>query len=93
MASSAGPERALDLNYATYWGTLNVAGPWWWQYTFPAGQEADVVGFSITPYSTGGAQPRDFTLQYSDNGTTWTTLITVTGNARLSGLSSGAIRG
>ena len=78
-------DKVLDEIQTTYWSTGPVTGPWWWRYTFPEGQERDVVGFCFLPYSSASATPKDFALQYSDDGTTWTTLINIVGNTRTTG--------
>lgn len=80
-----GPDKCVDGQVATYWTTVTNSLPAWWQYTFPVGQEADVVGFSLMPGTWAAQTPKDFVLQYSDDGANWTTLLTVAGNAVLSG--------
>jgi hypothetical protein len=54
--------------------------PEWIQYDLGAGNDKDIVEFAWAARSTYEAEqtPRDFQLQYSDNGTSWTTLYTRT---------------
>jgi hypothetical protein len=50
----------------------------WLQYDFGAGNDKDIVEFHIAARTSFTTQnPKDFRLQYSDNGTDWTTSITV----------------
>lgn len=79
-------DKCVDGKVNTYWQTPSNALPAWWQYTFPIGQEADIVGFSLSGVSSSAnPTPKDFKLQYSDDGTVWTDLITVTGNTIIQG--------
>jgi hypothetical protein len=78
---------AFDNNdpTATTWtsalGGADV-GAWWLQYDAGAGNTIDVAQVAITaPYTAGteAAAPRDFSIRYSDNGTSWSTAASVTG--------------
>src|SRR4051794_22558519 len=69
------PANAFDSNQATYW-LSNGAYPQWLQYQFAS--PVDVVSFSLTSPATGSFNdyktPIDFSLRYSDDGSTWTTV-------------------
>lgn len=61
-----------------------VAPPQWLKYDFGSGNDKDIVEFKVATRSGAvgvdrGQWPRDFALQYSDNNSTWTTLIEVGG--------------
>lgn len=57
--------------------------PQWLQYDFGAGNDVDIVEFGITSRSNASdaatQTPQDFLLQYSDNGSDFTTLFAVAG--------------
>jgi hypothetical protein len=68
---------AFDGNTSTFW--LSNAEPSWLQYQFAS--PVDIVSFTLTNPPSGNEDncPQNFQLQYSDNGTTWTTLYTYKG--------------
>lgn len=78
-ASTAYPgqpaSNAFDGNASTFWLT-NGGAPHWIQYQFPSA--VDIASFTLTNPSGGNDPhcPMDFQLQFSDNGSTWTTLYT-----------------
>lgn len=82
-SSSSGPPNAqapnaFDGNNSTVWGSF-TAPPQWVAYQF--GSAVDVASFSIT-CGTGSQinnTPINFELQYSDNGSSWTTLYSYLG--------------
>ncbi|MGZ8317468.1 MAG: discoidin domain-containing protein [Telluria sp.] len=57
--------------------------PHWVAYDFGAGNAKEIMRFKMTSGIAGGGsaaqQPKDFELQYSDDGSTWTTGWAVTG--------------
>jgi hypothetical protein len=54
--------------------------PEWLQYDFGSGNDKDISQIKMVMRNgNGGQAPKDFQLQYSDNGSSWTTLFTVTG--------------
>jgi hypothetical protein len=65
--------QAIDGNASTFWnGQQN--GPWWWAYDFGSGNAFDIRNFSLTSRADiGDTSPYDFFLQYSDDGSHWTT--------------------
>ncbi len=72
------PELAIDNNTGNAWVSTQAAGPWWWKLDFgPLLRE--VVEINITPRGGGlyNQTPAVFDLQYSDNGSDWTTLFSV----------------
>ena len=71
---------AFDNNSATRWTSTDTAFPHWIRYQFASA--VSVAQLSLqAPHITGEApnSPRDFTLQWSDDGSAWTTVLTVTG--------------
>ncbi len=88
------PASAFDDNPATYWDTGNSFSgnlPNFVAYNFGAGNTPTVVEFTIRASTLGPSDdpPKDFTLDYSDNGSTWTTAATFTNEI---GWSSGEQR-
>jgi hypothetical protein len=68
---------AFDDNSSTRWRSKN--GPWWIQYKLP---NAGVVGmYTLTSSETASEDPKDWTLQGSNNGTSWTDLDTRKGQS------------
>jgi hypothetical protein len=68
----------LSGGAGTVWAT-NSSASGWLQVDYGAGNEKDIRAFTIWSRVGFASQaPKDFTLQYSDNGSSWTTLITVT---------------
>ncbi|MBF0460589.1 MAG: DUF2460 domain-containing protein [Magnetococcales bacterium] len=63
----------FDDDYTTnYWGNGSPAQTSWIVYDFGAGHAVKVAQFGIWPYGTTNT-PKAFTLDYSDDGSTWTT--------------------
>lgn len=80
--ASMPPAEAFDANYfdvtgttGSTWGTLScVANETnWIQYDFGAGNDKGIVGIKmsarVSPFQT--QTPKDFVVQYSDDGVTW----------------------
>lgn len=71
---------AFDNDPVTTWAS-NWGSAWWIQYQFPSA--VSVAELSIQSengaQTTGNGTPKDFTLQYSSDGSSWTTALTVTG--------------
>ncbi len=66
--------KSVDDNTSTFWGSYPANPPGWWAYDFGAGNDQDIVQLYITPrasYPQDG--PAAFDLQFSDNGSDWTT--------------------
>jgi hypothetical protein len=87
--------RASDNSNTSGW-LANVAGgglPGWWKYDFGhAGHTgpstADVKQILIRgSFNAPTGSPKDFQLQWSDNNSTWTTVLTVTGQTGWTGAS------
>lgn len=82
--------RAFDDDNATQWiSNSGEAGPQWIAYDF--GDEVDVKEIYLRPGSNGtlaARGPRDFDVQYSSDGGSWTTLDTITGEAAWSASES-----
>lgn len=87
--------RATDLsNTSGFLADLPATPfPQWWKYDFGHASHvgsptADVRQVLIRgSYNVPGASPEDFQLQWSDNNTTWTTVMTVTGQTGWTGAS------
>ena len=79
--SSEGPQKALDGNPATKWlaqVTPSAQNPAWLQYDLS--QAASLSSYSITAANdASNRDPRDFEVQGSVDGTTWTTIDSRTG--------------
>lgn len=70
-------EKAFDSNPSTKWLITTNAG--WIQYKFATGVTQTVTSYSITSANDVPARdPKNWTLQGSNNGTSWTTLDTRT---------------
>lgn len=87
--------RATDNSNTSGW-LGNVAGgglPGWWRYDFgnaghTGSPTADVKQIEIRgSYNAPTASPKDFQLQWSDNNSTWNTVLTVTGQTGWTGAS------
>lgn len=87
------PFRAFDQNVSTFWtgGVFNAGtgvGSGLLQYDFGSGVTKAITYYSINGYRTGGGVPsrvpKDWKLEASNNGTTWTTLDTKTNQNWLS---------
>ncbi|KAI7258987.1 hypothetical protein KC345_g10418 [Hortaea werneckii] len=70
-------EKAFDANPSTKW--LITVSTGWIQYKFAAGVTQTATSYSITSANdVPGRDPKNWTLQGSNNGTSWTTLDTRT---------------
>ena len=78
LNSSVGPDKAIDGATGTFWRTATGGAPYWWQLDFGAGAEVDIDGFFLYQ-SLSDVDPKDYILQYSDNASDWTDVITVVG--------------
>lgn len=87
--------RAADTSNTSGW-LADLAGqplPNWWRYDFGhalhvGAPTADVRQVLIRgSHNVPGASPEDFQLQWSDDNTTWTTVMTVTGQTGWTGAS------
>jgi hypothetical protein len=60
--------------------------PEWLQYDLGSGNDKDIVEFAwaVRPGNETSQAPKDLQLQYSDNGSSWTTLYTRTGETSYS---------
>lgn len=67
--------KAVDKDTGTYYWSYG-SGPWWFAYQF-ASTPSVVTSYTVT--STTAEGPKDFTLQGSNDGSSWTTLDTQTG--------------
>jgi glucose/arabinose dehydrogenase len=79
-SAATGPERAVDGNVATGW--CSTGSDRWLRMDL--GGAAVLSGFVVRHAGAGGAaaelNTRDFTIQVSVDGTTWSTPVTVAGN-------------
>lgn len=65
--------QAFDNNSSTYWAAS--AGSGWLKYDFGVGQSKNIVEIAITSRAGGTwhiQAPRDFSLEWSDDNSTWT---------------------
>lgn len=87
--------RATDLSNTSGWLAADdpIPNPEWWKYDFgnaghTGSPTADVKQILIRgSYNVPTASPKDFQLQWSDDNSTWTTVLTVTGQTGWSGAS------
>lgn len=89
--------RAVDESLTSGWlGGMPAGGignTGWWQYDFgnashTGSPTADVKQVLIRgSYNAPTASPKDFQVQWSDNGAAWTTALTVTGQTGWTGAS------
>jgi hypothetical protein len=82
---------AFDNNNSTAWNSAGFAGvPVWIAYDFGSGNDKDIVEFTLRVRSDyAGNAPKDFSLQYSDDGVTWYSKISP---ASQTGWSTGEVR-
>lgn len=85
-------ELAVDNNATTGWLSNGAGVGDWWRYDFghpSAGSTtADIQQISIAgSWNVPSASPKDFTLQWSDDNSAWTTVMTVTGQTGWTGAS------
>jgi hypothetical protein len=73
--------KAYDTSHGTCWAMQTGSNvPEWNAYDFGAGNDKDIVEVAITGLNFAGYQtPRGFDIQHSDDGTNWTTALSVTG--------------
>lgn len=75
-SSTYTPDKAFNGSTGSYWSSANVtANSWdqaktWVGYDFGSGNDKDIVAFAV--YFNNNA-PISVRLEYSDDGTTWTT--------------------
>lgn len=88
VAGGGAPSAAFDGNTGTSWcstGTATATSPIYLQMAFPS--PVDVDHFSLSFENTQPANcPTDFTLDYSDDGSAWTTQFYYRGGMRVTGL-------
>lgn len=78
-AVGSAASNAFDGSTATAWMTsLAPSLPTWLRYSFAA--PVDIVEVALKPHASYLTNtPKDFDLEWSDDGTTWTTLFSVSG--------------
>jgi hypothetical protein len=74
--------KAADNSATTYWATANGSNTGWWKYDYGAGNDKDIV--EITVYTSTDAffnpyAPTVFTLEYSDDNSSWTAAASIAG--------------
>lgn len=73
------PANAVDGNLSSIW-RANAAPVQWWQYQFPVAVDIVEIAISTGTGPTGYQEaPTNFDLQWSDDGTSWTTAASFTG--------------
>lgn len=74
------PDSAFDNNPATMWSTMAGGPPDWIGYILPTEKEIRAITLQSSDTPTRSLRaPKDFALQWSDDGAAWTTVMTVTG--------------
>lgn len=75
---TAPPSRAVDDDSVTRWSTPNGTLTGWWQFEFNS--PVDVIEYTIQAHPISPARsPRDFTLEFSDDGVNFTVANTKVG--------------
>lgn len=64
---------------ASFWHTASQSAPWWATWDFGSGNAQYVDRVILRGFNVAGRQPKDFTIEGSNDGTTWTVLGTWTG--------------
>lgn len=72
---------AFDGNTGTSWFSNGTSAPFILEYDFGSGNAHKIVQYAIYGQTTLGQTPSSWTLEYSDDGTTWTTADTRTSAA------------
>jgi F5/8 type C domain len=69
------PADAADSNIGTFWASGTLPG--WWAYDYGAGNAKSIVEFALTARNDGffAQGPTAFQVQYSDDGSSWTTSV------------------
>lgn len=75
FSGSYSADKAYDNNTASFWSGYGPAIPGWLKFDFGAGAEFCMtqVAMRARNDSLHTQMPRDFQIQYSADGTTWTT--------------------
>lgn len=69
--ASSPPSNAVDNNASSRWNTATGVLTGWWRYQFPAAVE--VLEYTIRAHpTTAGRSPKTWTLEWSDDGSSWT---------------------
>lgn len=85
--------RATDLSMSSGWLGSATALPAWWKYDFGSPWHSGASSVEIKQiviygsWNAPSASPRDFQLQWSDDNTSWTTVLTVSGQTGWTGAS------
>lgn len=69
-------DKAVDGNTGTYWSSTVTAFPHWWKYDLGAGVTKVVQKLRLYPYFSAQVWVKDFSVQGSNNDSTWDTLYT-----------------
>src|SRR5688572_7242436 len=75
-SSGTSPGNLVDNSDATTWTTTGGAYPHWWAYDFGSGNDKDISEIAINARAQIRFAPTEFQLQYSDDGSGYTTLFT-----------------
>ena len=76
--NSAGYEadKACDDNTGTSWASSVTAFPHWWKYDFGVGITKIITRITLLSTNAASPQIKNFTLQGSNNDSSWTTVYT-----------------
>ncbi len=86
FSASFAASKAVDDDAATAWSCNTATN--WWKYDF--GTAKDIVEYTIQAHnSVPDRSPKDFTLQWSDDDTNWTTADTQAG---ITGWTAGMVK-
>ncbi len=56
-----------------FWHSASQTAPWWAKFDFGPTLKKSIMEVSITGANIAGRQPKDFSIDYSDDGVTWKT--------------------
>ena len=71
-------EKAFE-ELADFWHTASQSPPFWARYDFGDANEQIVVELGLQGFGVAGRQPKDFSLEASNDDSTWTTIASWTG--------------
>jgi hypothetical protein len=74
------PAKAFDVSASTTWASAGTALPHWigYQFATPVAIAEIAITSNNATYNAPDEDPKDFTLEYSDDGVAWTVAATVT---------------
>lgn len=78
FSSSVGAN-TVNNSFGSVWVTNGGAMPQWVSYDFGSAVDPKSVAIALEAYAISTRAPRDFKIQYSDDGSSWTDQASITG--------------